>query len=125
MSYPQLAIDIELYDKVTVARAVSDKKILVVIGEVKSAIDVISTPIVIEFFPMLTDSLSEPLEYSLRRVILNYVKSADVSKVFNRIDENSIENTKRLLNELKLNIWKKKNLVNDRISPFFNAYRII
>lgn len=125
MSYPQSAIEIELYNEVIVVRVVSDKKILVVIGEVKSVIDVISTPIVIEFFPMLTDSLSEPLEYSLRRVILNYVKSADVSKVFNRIDENSIENTKRLLNELKLNIWKKKNLVNDRISPFFNADRII
>lgn len=125
MSYPHSAIEIELYNEVIVVRVVSDKKILVVIGEVKSVIDVISTPIVIEFFPMLTDSLSEPLEYSLRRVILNYVKSADVSKVFNRIDENSIENTKRLLNELKLNIWKKKNLVNDRISPFFNADRII
>lgn len=125
MSYLQSAIEIELYNEVIVVRVVSDKKILVVIGEVKSVIDVISTPIVIEFFPMLTDSLSEPLEYSLRRVILNYVKSADVSKVFNRIDENSIENTKRLLNELKLNIWKKKNLVNDRISPFFNADRII
>lgn len=124
MNCPHLTIDVELYDKVTVSHEASDEKIFVVIGEVKS-LDGMSTPIEIEFFPMSTESLREPLEYSLECVILNYVELSDVNKVFGRIDKNSIENTKRLLNDLKVNIRNKRNLVNNRILPFFNIYRII
>lgn len=124
MNCPHFWIDVKLYDEVTVSHKASEEKIFVIIGEVKS-LDGTSTPIEIEFFPMLTDSLREPLEYSLECVILNYVELSDVNKVFSRIDKNSIENTKRLLNDLKVNIRKKRNLVNNRISPFFNIYKVI
>lgn len=124
MNNPHFWIDVKLYDKVTISHEASEEKIFVVIGEVKS-LDGTSTPIEIEFFPMATDSLRDPLEYSLEYVILNYVELSDVNKVFSRIDKNSIENTKRLLNDLKVNIRKKRNLVNSRISPFFNIYKVI